>query len=130
MIEPLAVAFSGQLRLNSEDGIDEIIESIKMRVDGEEFPISEIEDVEFEETFRQYKVWVPYYKFNKLEMNFIVEPVVTGHTRPLILKPEHKELELSRIEPWLSNHVHFKIVQGMFVEGKTTPPVESATVSI
>lgn len=116
-IEPLAVAFSGQLRFDSEEGIDEILPLIKMNVSGEQYPITEIKDVEFEENFREYKVWVPYERFKKLEMDFVVEPVIAGQTRPIVLKPERKEFMLSRIEPMLTNHITFKVVEGMFVEG-------------
>ena len=88
-----------------------------MNVSGEQYPITEIKDVEFEENFREYKVWVPYERFKKLEMDFVVEPVIAGQTRPIVLKPERKEFMLSRIEPMLTNHITFKVVEGMFVEG-------------
>ena len=131
-VEPDAVAYSGELRFTNanEDVIDDVIDSIKMRVNGEIYPLSDVEPSLHEESHRSYKVFIPFEKFTKYEENFTVEPYVDGPTYPLILKPDYKEIMVSKAEPEVTNHVHFKVVQGMFVEGKTIPPVSDAIVTV
>ena len=87
----------------------------------------------FDESFREYKVFVPYEKFKKVkkvEIDLKVVPMIDSLDQPFILKPEIKDIKLSRIEPELTNNVHFKVIKGMFIEGKTTPSVPTATVTI
>ena len=101
-----------------------------MRVNGDIYPLADVEPSKHEANHRTYKVFIPFEKFSKYEENFNVEPYVDGSTYPLILKPDSKEIMVSKAEPEVTNHVHFKVVEGMFVEGKTMPPVADAIVTV
>ena len=124
--------FSGQLRFQSEDAIDEYLDDIKFRVNGTDHEIKDgdIEEVDFEPTFRTYKLWIKYDVFKEFKDYLEVVPYSTQPDSNLIFKPPIRVQEHQKKEPERTSSVNFKVVEGMFVQGQVHPPVANVTVSI
>ena len=63
---PTHFMISGQLRFRSEEMIENEIDDIGFRVNGEEFwELDDVSEVDFEPLFREFKVWIPYRVFEE-----------------------------------------------------------------
>ena len=49
---------------------------------------------------------------------------------PLVFKPAKRELEFDTSAPHYSIYSHFKVQLGIYVEGRTSPSISNAQVSI
>lgn len=60
-LKPESMGIEGQLRFYDEDLLDEYLDLVGLRVNGQDYyEFSDLNEVEFDELFRLYKVFVPY----------------------------------------------------------------------
>ena len=110
--------------------MDEYLDEIGFKVNGEEYwEIDEINEVEFDELFRLYRLFVPYdlaLAGEELE----IEAISSNPDSVLMFKPNKRNLKVEKRELHKNIGLNFKVIEGIYVKGQTIPPVEGAQVSI
>jgi len=95
--------------------MDEELDDVGLRINGEDFwDFEDLDEVDFEPLFRQYKVWVPY---NLLDWGtpLTVEPISRKADSLLLFKPATKEVKMEKKELAKNVGVNFKVIEGMLV---------------
>ena len=112
--------------------MEEALESIFVQVQGQNFPLVELQDVPYEDLFREYSVYLPndFLPANKTQTEITTKFVNTNPELPLVFKPASRVITVFYEAPHKANDASFKVVKGMFVTGKTEPRVSDARVSI
>ena len=139
------MAFSGNLYFDEEAAelLEETIEDmIGMRINGEYeglFPkavvgIEDVEEIAFDDNHRSYRSYVEVDEFFPDGGRFMVleiEPFSKDESVPLMFVPRiRRNFSLHKETAYEYNFASFKVTKGMYIEGKTTPPVADATVTI
>jgi hypothetical protein len=103
---------------------------VGLRINGENFwDFEDMDEVDFEPLFRQYKVWIPISLIEKINP-ITVEPISRKADSHLLFKPAMKEMQMEKKELNKNVGVNFKVIEGMIIQGKTMPPVAGVDVII
>ena len=114
---PTHFAVEGQFRFTSEETLDEELDELGLRVNGHDFwEFAEMDYVEYEPAFRQYRVWVPM-DFLAESMELEVSVVTSKADSLMIFKPAMRQLTVEAREMHKNVGMNFKVVEGIFVEG-------------
>ena len=88
-----------------------------IRVNGVEFwEFDELDEVEYEPLFRQFKVWVPY-DFLSVSSDLEVQPISRRSDSAILFKPTTKTFKVEPRELNKNVGFNFKVLDGIFVEG-------------
>lgn len=111
--------------------MDDNLSDLGLRVNRQEFwEFGEINDVEYEPLFRDFEVWLPYHFLEFDNQPLVIEPISSNQDSLMVFKPTSRELKTEKRELEKNTGVNFKVIEGMFVKGRTVPPVEGAQVTI
>ena len=116
-LKPELMGIEGQLRFYDEDLLDEYLDLVGLRVNGQDyFEFSDLSEVEFDELFRLYKVFVPY-ELASLGVGeeLEIEAISSDPSAPLMFKPAIRTLKVEKRELHKNIGINFKIIEGMFV---------------
>ena len=121
------MSLEGQLRFYDEKILDDKLDFIGLRVNGEDFwDFSDIDEVDFEELFRLYRIWIPYDFKKSSKKDLKIEAISSDPDSVLLFKPAMREITVSRVELHKNIGLNFRVIDGMFVQGQTYPAVPDA----
>ena len=93
--------------------------------------MEESKETAIDDLFHNYRVFLPAAHFPRMLTEFEVFPYLKNSEElALIFKPESRVISVEHGTPEDSSTAHFKVVQGMMIQGKTIPAVADAKVTI
>ena len=131
--------FTGQLRFKDEALIESgALDQIVFNIEGVNYDVDDINDVPFEDSFRQYVCYFPISvvrddEDRRTERHGWITPTVRDQdTLPLIFKPPTMQIIFTTIldDESVQAESNFKVVLGMILTGQLDPPLPDVKVSV
>ena len=110
--------------------IEDQLDDFGLRVNGKEFfDFEDMDEVDQEPLSRKYKIFVPYSYLDDSN-DLTVEAISSNTESSMLFKPNKRTVTIDKKELDKSLDINFQVIEGVFVKGKTDPPISDVKVMI